>query len=106
MTELNRVPLAERLKKAEYLARELSEHLTQAYLPRLAELRSSSKIYDETLVSDQQMLDEIQAVLQSDDFAVDVYQKLTAYLESIREEMQHLTLGGDTDLTSDDQTAS
>ena len=106
MTELNHVPLAERLKKAEYLARELSEHLTQAYLPRLAELRGSSKIFDEELVSDQQMLDQIQAVLQSDEFATDVYQKLTVYLESIREEMQHLTLGGDTDLTSDDQTAS
>jgi len=106
MTDLNRIPLAERLKTAEYLARELSEHLSQAYLPRLAELRSSSKIYDENLVSDQQMLDQIQAVLKSDEFAVDVYQKLAQYLESIREEMQHLILGADTDLTSDDQTLS
>ena len=106
MNELKNIPLAERMKKAEYLSRELSEHLRQSYLPRLAELRNSSKIYDEELVSDQQMLDQIQAVLKSDDFASNVYLQLSGYLESIREEMQNLVLGGDTDLAGDSPTAT
>ena len=106
MSELSDLPLAERLKHAEYLARELSEHMRQAYLPRLAELRNSSKVFDVNLVSDQEMLDKIHAVLKSDDFAQDVYQKLTTYLDSARDELQQLILGADTSEGSEDLTAS
>jgi len=87
MSELEHLPLTERIRKAEYFARELSEHLRQSYLPRLAELRSSSKVFDPELVSDQQMLDRMLAVLQTDEFAQDVYQKLKLHLTSIQAEM-------------------
>ena len=39
-------PLVERLHKAEHIARELSEHLRQAFLPKLHDLRSASKVFD------------------------------------------------------------
>ena len=104
MANLKHIPLSERLKKAEYYARELSEHLRQSYLPRLGDLRTSSKVFDETVVSDQQMLDRIQGVLQADEFAADVYRKLNGHLEIIRDEMQQNVLSGDTDAGQNDLT--
>ncbi|MEZ6063827.1 MAG: hypothetical protein R3C19_26055 [Planctomycetaceae bacterium] len=83
-------PLVERFKKAEYLARALSEHMRQAYLPKLLELRAASKEFDAEVVSDQQMLDRMLAVLEAEDFAGDVYAKLRAYLVSIQTEMSPL----------------
>ncbi len=106
MTDLSRLPLSERLKNAEYLARELSEHLRQSYLPRLAELRNSCRVYDVNRVSDQQMFDQIQEVLKSDEFAQDVYARLSAHLTSVRDEMHHLVLGGDTSPGSGDLTVT
>ena len=102
MKDLKHIPLSERLKKAEYYARELSEHLRQSYLPKLGDLRSSSKVFDETVVSDQQMLDRIQGVLQADEFAVDVYRKLNRHLEIIRDEIQQHVLGGEADAGQND----
>jgi len=106
MTDLKHIPLSERLKKAEYYARELSEHLRQSCLPKLGDLRTASKVFDETLVSDQQMLDRIQNVLQADEFAVDVYRKLNGHLEIIRDEMQQIMLRGETDAGQNDLTVS
>ncbi len=102
MKDLKHIPLSERLKKAEYYARELSEHLRQSYLPKLGDLRTSSKVFDETVVSDQQMLDRIQGVLQADEFAVDVYRKLNRHLEIIRDEIQQHVLGGEADAGQND----
>lgn len=97
MADLQHMPLSERLRKAEYYARELSEHLRQTYLPRLGDLRSASKVFDANEVSDQQMLDRIQNVLQADDFAGDVYRKLNEHLEIVRDEMQYVVSGADSD---------
>ena len=106
MTDLQHMPLSERLRKAEYYARALSEHLRQSYLPKLGALRSASKVFDENEVSDQQMLDRIQNVLQADKFAGEVYNKLNAHLTIIRDEMQQVVLGGDTGVGHDDLTAT
>lgn len=76
-------PLVERFHKAEYLARELSEHLRQAFLPRLAQLRQASKITDAAQVTDQTMLDNMNAVFAAEDFASDIFEKLIRYLKSI-----------------------
>jgi len=72
-------PLVERFHKAEHLARELSEHLRQAFLPKLSELRHASKIADATEVTDKTMLDKMTAVLSAEDFAADIFEKLTQY---------------------------
>ena len=101
MADVEHMPLSERIKKAEYYARELSEHLRQSYLARLGDLRTSSKVFDADLVSDQQMLDRIQSVLKADAFATEVYEKLKLHLEVIRQEMQEVVLGPDTDLGRD-----
>lgn len=84
---LDKFTLKERLKKAQYLSRELSEHLVQAYLPKLADLRLATKEFDPKVVSDQQVLDCTQAVLEAEEFADRLHKKLKRYVESIREEM-------------------
>ena len=100
------MPLSERLRKAEYYARELSEHLRQSYLPRLRDLRSASKVFDEVEVSDQQMLDRMRNVLQADEFASEVYATLNTHLEIIRDEMQQFVHGEDNNVGLNDPTVS
>lgn len=79
-------PLVERLHKAEHIARELSEHLRQAFLPKLSDLRTASKVFDPAEVTDQEMLDRMTAVLSAEDFATDLFDKLVRYLRSIERE--------------------
>jgi hypothetical protein len=83
-------PLVERFHKAEYLARELSEHLRQAFLPKLAELRQASKIMDAAEVTDQTMLDNMNAVFAAEDFASDIFEKLIRYLRSIEKDTNEI----------------
>ena len=85
--EIEKLPLGDRLKKADHLARELSEHLRQAYLPKLTDLRAAAKIYDADDVSDQQILDQTMAVLQAEEFTAELYARLRLYLDSIKAEM-------------------
>jgi hypothetical protein len=83
----DKLPLVERFHTADYLARELSEHLRQAFLPKLSGLRSASKVYDPESVSDQAMLDKMTSVLQAEDFANEVFAKLSRYLGSIERDL-------------------
>lgn len=104
MKNVQHMPLSEHLRKAEYYARELSEHLRQSYLPKLGELRTASKVFDKVEVSDQQMLDRIQNVLQADDFTGDVYEKLNAHLEVIRDQVHKVVTGAGTVRGRSDRT--
>jgi hypothetical protein len=83
-------PLVERFHKAEHIARELSEHLRQAMLPKLHELRSASKVLDVAEVTDQEMLDRMSAVLTAEDFATGLFDKLIRYLRSIERETRSI----------------
>lgn len=101
MSELDHIanlPLGERIKKADYLIRELSEHLRQAYIPRLTELRNASKQYDPDAVSDQRILDHTLAVLDAEEFTEDLYVRLREYMDSIRDEMVEMVFGSRTDI--------
>lgn len=82
----NNLPLVERINKAEHFARELCEHLQQAFLPKLSDLRSSSKKLDSEVVSDQTMFDQMSSVVKAEQFASDIYARLIKYLESIRKD--------------------
>ncbi len=82
----NNLPLVERINKAEHFARELCEHLQQAFLPKLLDLRSSSKKLDPEVVSDQTMFDQMSSVVKAEQFATDIYARLILYLESIRKD--------------------
>ncbi|MEJ7593194.1 MAG: hypothetical protein WKF77_16735 [Planctomycetaceae bacterium] len=82
----NNLPLVERINKAEHFARELCEHLQQAFLPKLSDLRSSSKKLDPEVVSDQTMFDQMSSVVKAEQFASDIYARLILYLESIRKD--------------------
>ena len=82
--------LTERLRKAQYLARELTEHLTQAYLPKLNALKTATREFDPKKVSDQQVYDRTKAVLEADDFAANIHTRLDAYMNSIRREIVQL----------------
>ncbi len=91
MSDFERItdlPLVDRLMKANYLSRELSEHLRQAYLPRLGDLRKAAKHFDPKEVSDQRILDHTLAVLEAEEFTDELYGKLRICLDSIRDEMQ------------------
>lgn len=88
--DADNLPLVERFHTAEYLARELSEHLRQAFLPKLSDLRSASKVYDPEQVTDQAMFDKMSSVLQAEEFATDVFGKLSRYLESIERDLAKL----------------
>lgn len=83
-------PLVERFHKADHLARELSEHLRQTFLPKLSELRHASKVLDAEEVTDQTMLDRMQAVLGADDFSTSIFEKLIRYLNSIERETKEI----------------
>ncbi len=72
----------------------MSEHLTQAYLPKLSKLRVATKEFDPKEVSDQQVLDCTLAVLQAEDFTSNLYSELRAYLESIKGDTQEMLFGG------------
>jgi hypothetical protein len=72
------------------LARELSEHLRQAFLPKLAQLRQASKIMDAAEVTDQTMLDNMNAVFAAEDFASDIFEKLIRYLRSIEKDTHEI----------------
>lgn len=85
---IDQLSLKDRLKKAQYLARELSEHLTQSYLPKLGDLRLVTREFDPKEVSDQRIFDSATGVLEAEDFTDALYGKLNRYLESIRLEMK------------------
>ncbi len=84
------IPLVERFHRAEYLARELSEHLRQAFLPKLHDLRSASKVFDPAEVTDQEMLDRMTAVLAAEDFATGIFDNLLKHLRSIERETKQI----------------
>ena len=62
--------------------------MRQAYLPKVSDLRAASKSYDPDEVSDQQMMDKMQAVLDAEDFARKVYDQLDSFLNSIADDMK------------------
>lgn len=95
----NNLPLADRLTKAELLARELCEHLQVGLLPKLSTLRASSKILDENEVSDRTIFDQISEVLKAEKFASNIHESLLKYLESIQRDA-HNVLGIDASLTA------
>jgi len=98
MSEFERItdlPLVERIKKAHYLTRELSEHLRQAYLPRVGSLRKASKHLDPKDVSDQQILDHTLAVLEAEDFTAELYGRLRECVDSIRDESREIVYGSE-----------
>ena len=85
------VPLAERFQAAQFLIRELTEHLQQAFLPKLSELRSASKVDDAKEVSDQEIFDKLQGTLSADEFSAKIFGRLFRYLESIARDTKEVT---------------
>lgn len=95
----NNLPLADRLTKAELLARELCDHLQVGLLPKLSTLRASSKILDQNEVSDQTIFDQTTEVLKAEQFANNIHESLIKYLESILRDA-HGVLGVDASLAA------
>lgn len=86
--------LQERIKKADYLTRELSEHLRQASIPRLTALRNACKTNDEHQVSDQKVFDRTIAVLEAEEFARNLHETLEGHLKVIAEQTRELAYPG------------
>lgn len=85
--------LQERIKSADYLARELSEHLRQAYIPKLTALRSAAKVLDPDQVSDRQIFDRAVAVLEAEEFTAEIHDKLHDHMTRIIQQSEVELLG-------------
>ena len=85
--------LQERLKAADSLARELSEHLRQAYIPKLNALRSVTKKLDVAEVSDRQVFDRGVDVLEAEDFTAGLHDQLHEHLMNIIKQCEDELMG-------------
>jgi hypothetical protein len=82
--------LVDRFHRAEHLIRELSEHLRQSFLPKLSELRHAGKVFEASEVSDQELFDRMQALLQAEEFARGLHDRLQQFLQSIERESDRI----------------
>jgi hypothetical protein len=108
MTEhvLETLTLRERLRDAERLSRELSEHLEQGLIPKLQQLRRLSKVGKETEgegpegpVADASIRTAADAALNSHEYLLDLSRKLDRYLSSAERELDQIVTGNQPDLT-------
>lgn len=86
--------LRDRVVAALRLNRELIEHLEQAFVPKVHQLRRVTRPPrpgDDAPPGDKTVHSQAAAVLESDHFTVGVYQQLIAHCESIRKSVQELT---------------
>ncbi|MCA9037561.1 MAG: hypothetical protein KDA91_20645 [Planctomycetaceae bacterium] len=84
------LPLAERFLVSQMLARELSEHVRQTFLPRLSALRHAAKESDVEVVTDQEMHDRMKSAMEADDYSSRLFAGLFAYLDSIESETRSM----------------
>ena len=81
---IDQMTIREVLSATELLARELSEHLQQSFLPKVKELNRSVRSYakpdERALVSDATVRIQSRQVLESDAFSQQLYAKFKDYL--------------------------
>ena len=88
--------LRERLGHAEQLLRELTEHLSQSYLPtlkRAQDLLEANSGEDSAEVADSTIRSVMAAVVKSDDFTQRLINSLDPYLRSIQHEVRRIRDG-------------
>jgi len=85
--------LQERLKAADYLARELSEHLRQAYIPKLTALRSAARKLEVEEVTDRQIFDRAVEVLEAEEFTSGLHDQLHEHLIRIIKQAEDELMG-------------
>lgn len=95
--------LREKFKEANLVARELTEHVQQGFLPRSKQLGrlvrpkfESTKEYEidpEAGVEDKTIRNEVARVLESENFTDELFQAVRAYLESIDQEIDQILAG-------------
>lgn len=100
---LNDLTLREKFKEASLVARELTEHVQQGFLPRSKQLArlvrpkfESSKEYEidpEAGIEDKTIRNEVARVLESENFTDELFQTVRAYLESIDQEIDQILMG-------------
>lgn len=99
-SEFSKLPLRERLTIAERLARELSEHLEQGFLPRIETLRRVTRqkgaIAEET--TDKTVRDTVSLVQESEQFTAELYEKVQSCLDSIADEVSKMVHGNESEL--------
>lgn len=94
---IDQLTLRDMFSNAEWLIRDLSEHLKQSFHPKsraLGELVRSFRIPDErNAIADTAVRTHVAALLGSDDYSQTLIQKLDNYLKAIEERSQE-ALGG------------
>ncbi len=88
--------LREQLTDADRLTRELADHLDQAVMPQVHELRrvtrqSGEAVADET--PDVTLRNQVANLLKGDDYTREMAIRLRAYLDSIGKEVRKIVSG-------------
>ena len=88
---LDHIPLREKLKDVEKLARELSDHFGRGFIPKAQSLRrlarKASNPEQRDSVSDLAVREAVESVLKSDEYARELCQKTRNYLRSIQSDV-------------------
>lgn len=86
---IEQLTLRELFTNAEWVVRELTEHLEQSFHPKLQALQEMVKSYAKAEERDQTpdstVRTQVAAVLSSDDFSAALFEKLEKHLEAIDE---------------------
>ena len=88
--DYSQLPLRDRLKHAEMLARELVEHLEQGFIPKVERVRKVTRQANTDSTTDHTIRDQVDLVLNSERFTREVYSKLNACLQSISTDVEKM----------------
>jgi len=91
------MPLRDRVREAERLTRELTDHLERGFLPKVQEARRSTKPTPANLetVMDSTVRSTTEAALSSHEYTMQLARNLDMLLGSIDRELQWMISGGD-----------
>jgi hypothetical protein len=83
---LAQLTMREKIRDSQHLARDLHEHMTQNFLPKVAELRSVCTPEGEERIADVTIRNQVATVLESERFMTQKETELSAYAAAIIQE--------------------
>ena len=94
---LETMPLRDRVREAERLVRELSDHLERGFLPKVHEARKATRTTSNALeeIMDSTVRSTVDTALTSHEYTVQLLRTLDDYLTSIDRELEQMVTGGE-----------
>ena len=95
MTEsIQGLTLRNKLNEAERITRELIHHVEHGFIPKARDLRRTARHgndpKEQELITDKTIRNTVEKAINSDDFTRTLTKDLTAYLESIEEDVNRI----------------